>query len=270
MSSIAIRDMEPADEYYVGTCTHTNESDEFDACARRRLAWFRGMYDDGLRVKVALYEGDRVAFLHVMPIEICPWGPLGRDLMAIPCLGVEEKVERKGVGRALIDAAEQEAKSQGKKGLVTVAYYWDFWLMPAPFFERCGFSIARRRREPAGERFEAHEEAIMWRLLDASAEAPQFLNRHYHFTPVPGVVVVDLFYSAFCVTGDIEAHRVREVVSEFGDAVMLREYSADDRAILTRHQMPRGIFVNGKEMWWGHPAPRDGIREAIARALRGA
>ena len=71
----------------------------------------------------------------------------------------------------------------------------------------------------------------------------------------------------FCETSDIEAQRVREVVEEFGDRVVLREYSADDRAMLLCHQIPRGIFVNGKEIGWGHEAPREGIRNAISQAL---
>jgi len=28
------------------------------------------------------------------------------------------------------------------------------------------------------------------------------------------------------------------------------------------------IFINGKEIWWGHEAPKEGIREAISQALR--
>ena len=257
MSSLVIRDMEPADEYYVGTCTHTNESVEFDACARRRLAWLKGMHQKGLRVKVALYDGDQVGFLYVMPIEVCPWGPLGRDLMAIPCLYVQERAKGRGVGRALIQAAEQEARSQRKKGLVTVAHYWDFWFMPAPFFERCGFSKVKGQGEAA----------ILWKPLDASVEEPEFLKPNYQYEPVQGKVVVDLFFHTFCETSDIEAQRVREVVEEFGDAVVLREYCADDRAVFRRYQVPRGIFVNGKEIGWGYEAPKEGIREAVSTVL---
>jgi len=269
MPSLVIRDMEPADEYYVSTCTHEGESDEIDACARRRLAWLKGMYAQGLRVKVALRDDQRVGFLYLMPIEVCPWGPLGRDLMAIPCLVVQDKAKGRGVGRALIEAAEEEARAQGRKGLVTEAYYWDSWFMPAPFFERCGFSVARSREVPGQAERGGHREAILWKLLDASAETPRFLKRDYRFEPVPGKVVVDLFYNTFCETSDMEAQRVREVVEEFGDRVVLREYCADDRAVFAEYQTPRAIYVNGREIWWGYEAPREGIREAIRAELSG-
>jgi hypothetical protein len=80
--------------------------------------------------------------------------------------------------------------------------------------------------------------------------------------------VVDLFWHTFCETSCIEAQRVREVAAEFGDAVVLNEYCADDREVLLRYQNPRAIFINGKEIGWGYAAPKEGIAEAIAQALK--
>lgn len=131
--------MTPDDEYYVGTCTHENESYEIDASCRRRLAWLASKYNEGLRTKVALLEGTRVGFIYVIPIEICPWGPAGKDLSVVPCLVAHSKWKGRGVGKALIAAAEEEARRQGKKGLVIQAYDRDFWFMPAAYFAKLGF-----------------------------------------------------------------------------------------------------------------------------------
>jgi GNAT superfamily N-acetyltransferase len=256
--TVQVRDMDASDEYFVGTCSHVNESDETDARAQERIAWFHKMHDRGLRVKVALLDGQRAGFLYVMPIEICPWGPLGQDLLTIPCLFVPPGVTGQGLGRALVDEAEQETRRQGRKGLATTAYYHDFWFMPATFFEGCGFAAARRRGN----------EAIMWKILDPPAQAPQFLESAYRFEPVPGKVVLDLFWNALCLTCVTEAQRVRDVAQEFGDALLLHEYDADDRAALLQHQRARGIFVNGQEIGWGYEAPQEGIREAIKREIR--
>ena len=257
MPSIIVRDVSEEDEYFVGTCTHVHESEEIDACAERRLAWLHRTYEAGARTKVALLDGKRVGFLYVMPIEVSPWGPVGRELMVIPCLYVIERAQGRGAGRALIAAAEKEARHQGRKALATTAYYHDFWFMPAPFFEKCDFTVVDRQGNLA----------LMWKVFDSSAKEPRFLEPHYTYRPVPGKVVVDLFYNTFCGTSDIEAQRVREVAAEFGEAVALNEYSADDPATLTRYQIPRRILVNGEEIFWGYEAPREGIREAIERAL---
>lgn len=138
-----------------------------------------------------------------------------------------------------------------------LAYTHDFWFMPAGFFEACGFSAVDRRRQ----------EVLLWKVFDETARAPQLLKRNYNYGPISGKVVIDLFFNTFCQTSLIEAQRVREVAAEFGEDVVLREYSADDRETLLQFQTPRAIFVNGKEIWWGHEAPREGIREAISQAL---
>lgn len=274
MSLFEIRDMDAIDERFVGTCTHVDDTPdvlhrkEIDASAKRRLEWLQSMYERGSRVKVALIDGKRVGFLYVMPIEVCPWGPLGEDLMVIPCLVAMKKVKGKGVGRALIKAAEKEARRQGSKGLVTTAYYSNFWFMPAPFFEKCGFKKIKTRRVTAeGEKEFLDTEAILWKPFASPAKLPEFLVSTYRFKPVKGKVVVDLFWSTFCQTVSIEAQRVREVAAEFGKTVVLNEYCTDNRAILEKYQIARGIFINGKEIGWGYEAPKEGIREAINHSL---
>lgn len=257
MSAVQIRDMEGADEYFVGTCSHTNETDEIDACAERRIVWLRNMQDRGLRVKVAVLDGERVGFLYVMPIEICPWGPLGEDLMVLPCLWVVNSARNKGIGRALMTSAERETKHQKRKALTVIGFYHDIFFMQASFFEKLGFTVVQRKDEMA----------ILWKVFDESAEPPEFLDRRYKFKPVLGKIVVDLFWHSFCLTSIEEARRVREVAAEFGDSVALNEYCADDRDILLRYQTPRAIFINGTEIGWGYEAPKEGIREAISKSL---
>ncbi len=40
------------------------------------------------------------------------------------------------------------------------------------------------------------------------------------------------------------------------------------RDMLLRYQIPRAIFINGKEIGWGYEAPKEGVRDAITEALR--
>ena len=258
-----IHEIDAESEYFVGTCTHVDDTpailtrNEIDTSAQRRASWLRNMHRKGAREKVAFIDGRSVGFINLIPIEVCPWGPLGQDLMVIPCLTVIEKARHRNVGKMLIWQAEEEARRQSKKGIVTIGYYHDCWFMQAPFFEKCGFQVAGRKGE----------EAILWKVFDSQVKVPSFLKRNYRFTPIPGKVVVDLFWNTFCPTSSIEAQRVREVVGECRDSVILNEYCADDRRILLRFQISRGIFINGKEIGWGHEAPKDGISEAILQAM---
>ncbi len=256
---LIIRDMRECDGYYVGTCTHVDESEEIDVCSEIRNEWFEKMFDRGLRIKVALLEGERVGFVYMLPIEISPWGPLGEDLMFIPCLVSD--VEGKGVGKALIDSAEEVAKEQDKKGILTKAYFSDFFFMPGEFFERCGFEKVRSREF----KDEDLTEALMWKVFDHPVTEVDFLERDYEYEPVEGKVVIDLFWNTFCQTSVIEANRVKKIAEGYGDRVLLNEYRVDDRDDLLKHGIYRGIFVNGEEIFWGYEAPEEGIREAIEK-----
>ncbi len=258
MPGLEVRKVGPDTMYFVGTCSHVRESGEIDAVSRKRIAWMKAAEDRGLETKVALLDRKPVGFAYLMPIEICPWGPIGRDLAVLPCLWVSPQYKGRGAGKGLMADVERTAEEKGYGAVVTTGYYHDFWFMPAGFFEALGYTSTTRRGE----------QALLWKVLKPDAEPPRFLRRKFVFKPVKGKVVVDLFYNTFCQTSAVEAERVREVSKEYGAAVTLNEYSADDRETLLRYEIPRAIFVNGKEIGWGYEAPKDGLRQAISEALR--
>ncbi|MBN2226030.1 MAG: GNAT family N-acetyltransferase [candidate division Zixibacteria bacterium] len=257
MDAIDVHDMRPEEEPFVGTCSHVNESEEIDRSAKIRMAWLTDMIEKGLRIKVATIADEIVGKAYVMPIEIYTWGLSGRDIMAMPCLWVPPEHQKKGVGRALIAEAVAETNWQGKGALAVVGFDWDIFFMPASFFRKQGLAEVTRRGN----------EVLLWWPLSFDVEPPEFMESQYVFNPIPGKVAVDLFWNSFCLTSVNEAGRVRDVVGEFADKVVLREYVADDRMVLMQYRIPRGIMINGKEVGWGYAAPRDKLREEIQKAL---
>jgi GNAT superfamily N-acetyltransferase len=256
--SLTIRDMNQEDEYFVGTCSHEGESSEMDECAVDRLMWIKEMIPKSLKVKVALADGRHAGFLHLMPIEMSPSGPAGREVCVIPCLYVLKRAGGWGIGKALMEAAERDARAMGKKALVVEAYYHEFWFMPAPFFEKCGFAVVKR----SGHR------ALLWKKFDEDAEPPDWVPEEPPLKPAKDKVVVELYWNRFCQTSSIESRRVKEVVAEFGERALLVEHEIADMEDLRKHKKSRGIFVDGTEIWWGYEAPKEGIREAITKALQ--
>jgi predicted N-acetyltransferase YhbS len=257
--AIIIRDMTKDDEYYVGTCTHVNENNiEREESCPRRISWLRSMEKYGLKVKVALIDNIHAGFLYVMPIEINPWQIQGGDLMVFPCLVSQSKYSKKGIGKELINAAEEETKRQDRKGIATVGYFWDFWFMPAEYFLKLGFKIGEKRGK----------EAILWKQFDQKAEAPQFREENYIFKPIKGKIVIDLFWNRFCLTSDVEAERVREVVSEYGNDVILNDFSAVDQNIMQKYGIERRIYVNGEMIEIGAEVEKSELRKAINIALK--
>ena len=256
--SIIIQDMTKDDEYYIGTCSHVNENNiEREISCPRRISWLRSMEKHGLKVKVALLDGIHAGFLYIIPIEITPWFIQGRELMVFPCLVSDSKFSNNGIGKKLVRAAEEETMNQNRKGIATIGYFWDFWFMPAEYFLKLGFKVAEKRGD----------EVILWKQFDQNAEPPHFREEHYNFKPKRGKIVIDLFWNRFCLTSDVEAQRVREVVSEYGNEVILNEYSAVDQKILQQYGIERGIYVNGDMIEVGPEIEKNRLRESIENAM---
>jgi len=272
MERLEIRDMEPEDETYVGSCGHLNDPDYSAESAEPHIKRLRNAcVTKGLRIKVALLYGEHAGFTHIYPIESCPWGPMGKDLSVVLCVNVAgEKRYTNGIGSGLMKAAEGEARVQHRKGVVAKAYYSDSqFFMPALFFERCGYTRVRGPRPVSIKGMDKHlsNETLLWKVFDHTAEPPLFLERNYRYRPVPGKVVVDLFHTSSSPCYTYERDRVREVCSEFGDRIVLNQYNADDPEVLRTYQIYRGIFINGREIGWGNDAPKTGIRQAIQDAM---
>jgi hypothetical protein len=255
---IIIREMTKDDEFYVGTCTHVNENNiEREESCPRRISWLKSMEKFGLKVKVALLDGKHAGFIYIMPIEINPWQIQGEELMMFPCLVSQSKFAKKGIGKKLIEAAEEETKSQKRKGVATVGFFWEFWFMPADYFLKLGFKVAKKKGI----------EAILWKQFDDDVEPPQFRKENYKFTPIKGKIVIDLFWNTFCLTSDVEAQRVREIASEYGEDIILNEFSAVDQKVLQQYGIERGIYVNGEPMQLGSEVEKSKLREAINNAF---
>ncbi len=268
MTEIQIQDMDEESRYFISACTHCNESEETDACAKHRLAWLLDMQKKGMKNLVAIAEGKPVGFIHLIPIEIATMRLVGKDLYVVPCLAVSKEWEGKGVSKALVKAAEDEAKKLKTKGLVTLGYYGDHPFMPAKFFENLGFKIvAKRKVYWAGDRDILDEEIMLWKVFDTTAEPPAFLTMQYEFKSIEDKVVMDLFVDPFCLTSVTEAQRAREVAQEFTDKVVVNEFRADDKEQFHCLQIPRGIYIDGEEIGWGYAAPKEGIREAILNRI---
>ena len=129
--------------------------------------------------------------------------------------------------------------------------------MPAQYFLKLGFKVAERRGD----------EAILWKQFDQDTEPPHFREEHYSFEPIKGRVVIDLFWNRFCQTSDVEAERGRNVVTEFGNDVILNEFSAVDQKILQKYGIERRIYVNGVMIEVGPEIEKNTLREAIKEAL---
>ncbi len=249
---------------FVTLCTHEYQpSDERDRVIALRRSWLERMTARGLKVKVAIDEGQPVGFVHCLPLELGVTGMSGTDLTAIPCLtlkyqSVYDRKTSSGYGRALMEAAESEARTSSK-GVAVVAHDDDFWFMPAGFFRRLGYREVSRRADTV----------VMLKSFEP-VEPPALHRPSYQPRLVRGKVAVDVFWDPICGTSIVEMLRLRDVCADFGDGVVLSEYDCSDKDAPEGHRIGRAVFIDGRRVDWGHEVPRDGLKQEIGRAAEAA
>ena len=111
---------------YISLCTHVDEEnpDHLHA-AYMRLQWL--CQSEAMKTKVAVNEdGSPRGFIHMTPIDSPLSGMKGKGLMVIPCLTLSYQLvyggkHGTGVGRALVQAYEEEARERKFKGIAVYA-----------------------------------------------------------------------------------------------------------------------------------------------------
>ena len=247
--------------HFVSACTHIDDpNEERDKILWVRESWLQNTMKKGLKVKVAIDNEMPVGFAHCLPIELGTWDMSGKDLMTIPCLTLQynrvyNREQGSGIGRALMDAVETEAK-KNKKGVAVLSYETDFWFMPHSFFKHLGYHEVARQGS-----------AVIMLKTFGPVDPPVMHRLNYEPKLVPEKVVIDAFWNPICLTSVLEIHRVREVCAEYGDKAILNEFDCGNKKILERYQVSRALFFNGRYKNWGYAAPRDELRKIIDQDL---
>lgn len=247
---------------YVSLCTHIDEGQtEFKQAAAMRQSWLEKMSHKGtIIIKVAIDEtGNPLGFVHLVPIESPMSAMMGKDLWIISCLTINyhrvyNNIHGSGLGKLLVQACEDYARQAGGKGLAVYAYSGDMWFMPAAFFQKIGFTLVSNASN-------------IWVKKWTSIDDPLPLVKRYEYLPIQGKVVIDYFWSPFCLTSCQEVLNIRDVVSEFHDRIVLREYRSDDADRLKMFGLVRALFINGKNVHWGYAAPKEKLRKMLRKLL---
>ena len=119
-------------------------SDEFREVGDHKKVWYEKMKGKGLRVKLAKDQNGKVGgMIQYLPIEYS--FAQGNDLFLIKCIWVHGykkgrgNFQHRGMGSALIRAAEEDAKNLGARGMVAWGIPLPFW-MKASWFKKQGYT----------------------------------------------------------------------------------------------------------------------------------
>jgi L-amino acid N-acyltransferase YncA len=107
---------------------------------QKKLNWLKARFAEGLRIRI-VYEGKRsVGFIETIPGE-STWRVVDApDYLVVHCLWVVGRGKKKGYGSRLIESAVEDARQQGKRGVVMVSSRGN-WLAHEKVFVKNGFEV---------------------------------------------------------------------------------------------------------------------------------
>ena len=199
-------------------------SDEIDEAGDHKAHWYRKMSERGLRVKLAVDDDDRpVGMIQYLPIEDSM--ALGSDLYMILCVwvhgykqGVGDRQGR-GIGTALLWAAERDAERLGAKGIAAWGVAIPWW-MKARWFKKHGYQAVDR----------AGMAVLLWKPFTLDASPPCWVEPGPRPQPIEGQVTITAYLSGWCPAQNLVYERALRAASEFGDEVVFETRDTSEKA----------------------------------------
>ena len=236
--------------------------EEMKEAGDHKETWYRKMKGRGLRVKLALDDRGQVGgMIQYVPIEES--FAEGRDLYFVNCIWVHGyrkgrgNFQKRGMGKALLRAAEADAKELGAKGLVAWGVTLPFF-MKASWFKKQGYT----RVDKEGM------QVLLWKPFADDAVAPKWIKQKKKPGAMPGQVTVTAFLNGWCPAQNLVFERAKRAAFELGDKVVFQGINTFDRQVLLDWGIADGLFVDGRQVRTGPPPSYKKIRRMIARRAR--
>lgn len=250
---------EHQDTYF---CCLEDWSEDMQDAGDHKACWYHKYKDRGLRVKLVLDDGGRVGgMIQYLPIEAS--FVAGQDLYFILCIWVHGhkrgrgNFQGRGMGAALLAAAEEDARARGAKGMAAWGLSLPFW-MKAAWFKKHGYRKADRE----------FISALVWKPFVEDATAPHWIRQRKPVAGVPGKVSVTAFKNGWCPAQNITFERAQRAAQEFGERVVFQEIDTTDPQTFEEWGVADGVFIDGKLANWGPPLSYEKLRKLIEKRVR--
>ncbi|MFX1355055.1 MAG: GNAT family N-acetyltransferase [Promethearchaeota archaeon] len=237
-------------------------SDEMKEAGNHKEKWYEKIKEKGLGVKLALSEGGKcVGMIQYVPIEYS--NAQGKDLYFINCIwvhGYEEGIgnhQKKGYGIKLLQAAEEDVKSKGAKGIVAWGLSLPFW-MKASWYKKQGYVKVDKDSVAV----------LLWKPFTEDAIAPKWIKQKKKPQKTPGKVKVTVFMNGWCPAQSIVYERAKRAALEFSEDVIFQEIDTFNRENYLEWGVYTGLFIDNKEIRTGPPPSYEDLKKKIIKKVK--
>lgn len=242
-------------------CCLEEWSEDIKEAGDHKACWYRHMREQGLRVKIAREDGAACGMIQYLPIEHSEVE--GQDLYFIYCIWVHGHKQgvgnhqRRGLGKALLAAAEEDARALGAKGIAAWGVILPFW-MKASWFRKRGYRPVER----------AGIMQLLWKPFTPDAQPPKWIKPRQQPQPAPSKVTVTAFLGGWCPAMNCTFERAKRAAAEFGDRVEFRQIDTLDRQTFLEWGISDAIYLDNKPINTGPPPSYEKIRGLIEKQVR--
>jgi len=239
-------------------------SNEIKEAKDHKENWYNKMKEKNydLGVKLAINDKDEVVgMIQYIPIEISQ--AKGEDLYYILCIwvhGYEEGVgnyQKRGIGKQLLKAAEEDVRHKGGKGLVAWGVSLPFW-MKASWFKKQGYQKIDRRGISI----------LLWKPFSSDVELPHWIKPKKLPKKIPGKVLVTAFINGWCPAQNTVFERAKRAAQEFREKVIFQEIDTFNRQNFEEWGIGDALFIDGKEINTGPPPSFEKLKKKIEKRVK--
>lgn len=255
-----IIDMAPEHEQLYFVCLE-DWSDEMAEAGNHKARWYEKMKDMGFRVKLATDdEGNIGGMIQYIPVEHSFVS--GKDMYVILCIWVHGYKEGrgdftgKGMGSALLKAAEDDVRQLGKKGIIA-------WGVTLPFFMRASWFKKHEYKKVDKDGITA----LLWKPFTEDAVTPSLITEKKTPGKSKEKVRVDSFINGWCPASNIVFERAKKAAGTFGDKVEFNVYETSDHDVFEEWGIMDALYINGKKVNTGPPPSYEKILTIMEKQI---
>lgn len=257
-----IQDLTPEHEADFLVCLDRHDG-ELAAAAPDKEAWWRRHRELGVRVKLAVNADGRA-------VGMIQYGPaksgivVGDGLAVVYCIWIPPhkrldglRFRGKGVGKALLEAAEADARQAGYTGMAAWGSILPFW-MKASWFRRRGYKRVSRQGILA----------LLFKPFRPDAAPPAWPKEPAPPLPAGDRVTVTALCNGWCPAMNMVHHRAERAAALFGDAVVFTRIETGTPETIAQWGAGDAIYIDGRSMRMGPPPAQSVLEKAMAKAVR--
>jgi hypothetical protein len=165
--------------------------------------------------------------------------------------------QKKGMGTALLRAAEEDCRLLGSNGLVV-------WGLAIPAFMRASWFRKKGYRVVDKQSFMR----LLWKPFNDKAVPPRMFKAKKKPARGKDRVNISIFRNGWCPAMNLVYERVLRASKDFEGKVKVVQYDTVDPKVVDEWGITEALYIDGKQVRTGPPPSYDKIRKKIERRAK--